>query len=127
MKYLSAEEILVIHSEIIDKTGGLHGLRDAVLFGSIIERPKTSFGGKELFKTVFEKASAYFESLAKYHVFIDGNKRTAIAASARFLYLNNFEFTVTNKEVENFVLKIIVEKLEIKKIATWLREHSQKT
>jgi len=28
VKYLTAEEILVIHSELIDQTGGLHGVRD---------------------------------------------------------------------------------------------------
>ncbi|MDP3948650.1 MAG: type II toxin-antitoxin system death-on-curing family toxin [bacterium] len=127
VKYLSAEEILIIHSEIIDKTGGLHGLRDAGLLASTMERPKTSFGGNEIFKTVFEKAATYFESLAMYHVFLDGNKRTAIVASARFLYINNFELTATNREVENFVLKIIKEKLEIKEIAVWLKKHSKKT
>jgi len=127
VKYLSAEEILVIHSEVIDKTGGLHGLRDAGLLASIAERPKTSFGGNEVFKTTFEKAAAYFESLAKYHVFLDGNKRTSIVASVRFLYINDLEFTATNREVENFVLKIIVEKLEIKAIAVWLKKHSRKS
>lgn len=127
MKYLTGEEILVIHSEIIDETGGLHGIRDAGLLISIVARPKTAFGGRETYKTVFEKAAVYLESLAKYHIFVDGNKRTAIVAAARFLYLNNFEIRAANKNVESFVLKIISEKLEIKIIAKWLKKHSFKT
>lgn len=126
MNYLSAKEVLIIHSEIIDKTGGLHGLRDANLLVSAVERPKTSFGGKEVFNTVFEKAAACFESLAKYHVFVDGNKRTAIVASARFLHINDFELAATNEEVEDFVLKTIVKGLEVKEIATWFKKHSRK-
>ena len=76
MKYLTAEEILVIHSEIIDKTGGLHGTRDVGLLMSIVERPKSKFSGQELYKGIFKKVAVYLESLAQYHVFADGNKRT---------------------------------------------------
>ena len=126
MKYLTGEEILVIHSEIIDATGGSHGVRDAGLFLSIIERPKSKFGGKELFQGIFGKAAAYLESLVQYRVFIDGNKRTAFVACARFLYLNGFEFKATNKEVENFVLEVVVEKLDLKTIAAWFKKHSKR-
>lgn len=126
MRYLTGEEVLVIHSEIIDETGGLHGVRDAGLLISIIERPKTAFSGKEMYKGIFEKASVYLESLARYHIFIDGNKRTAIAASARFLFLSGYELAARNKEIENFVLKVVSKKLSLKVIAKWLRAHSKK-
>ncbi len=125
MKYLRGEEVLVIHSEIIEKTGGLHGLRDTGLFLSILEKSRMTFDGKELYKGVFEKAAAYFESFAKYHVFVDGNKRTAVAVSARFLFLNSLELTATNKEVEKFTLKIVTKKLDVKAITGWLEKHSQ--
>ena len=127
MRYLTAEEILIIHSEIIDQTGGAHGVRDNHLLFSSIERAKTSFGGRELFPSIFEKAAAYFHSLAMFHVFIDGNKRTAIACAARFLDLNNYELEMTNKGVESFVLKAVVQKLEITEIARWFGKHSRKT
>lgn len=127
MKYLSAEEILIIHSEIIDRTGGLHGVREVGLLQSSAERAKTSFGGHELYKSVFEKAGAYMHSLAMYHVFLDGNKRTAIAAAARFLDLNNYELTASNKEIENFAIRVVTKRLEISDISTWLKKHSKKS
>ena len=43
MIYLTGEEILVIHSEIIDQTGGSHGIRDIGLLQSIVEKPKIHF------------------------------------------------------------------------------------
>ena|SRR3989344_4395943 len=125
MKYLTAEEILIIHAEMIDQIGGLHGVREINLLQSAAHRAKTSYSGHELYKTVFDKAGAYLQSLAMYHVFLDGNKRTAIAASARFLDLNGYELEVSNKEMESFVLDVVVKKLEITEIAKWLKKHSR--
>ncbi len=126
MRYLTGEEILIIHSEIIDETGGMHGVRDAGLLISVIERPKTSFGGKEVYKSVFEKAAAYLESFATYHVFVDGNKRTAIAAAARFLFLNRYNLTTSSKEIEELALRVALRKLSVKEIAAWLKRYSRK-
>lgn len=126
MKYLSGEEVLVIHSEIMEATGGLHGLRDTGLFLSILEKPKARFGGKDLYKSVFEKTATYFEAFANYHVFLDGNKRTAVAASARFLFLNRIELTATNREVEVFILKVVVRKPGIREISKWFKSHSKR-
>lgn len=126
MKYLTPQDILVVHSEIVDATGGSHGIRDIGLLISATERPKTSFYGKEAYQTVFEKAAVYVESLESYHVFIDGNKRTGIAASARFLFMNGYEFTATNKALENFVLRVVTKKLTIPQIAKWFKENSGK-
>ncbi len=126
MRYISAKELLVIHSEIITQTGGMHGVRDIGLLQSIIEKPKASFGGNELYKGIFTKGAAYLQSLVQYHVFIDGNKRTGIGATARFLFLNGYQLNITNKGMEKFVLKIAVEKLDLAIIAGWLEKHTEK-
>lgn len=126
MLYITAEEILVMHSEIIDETGGLHGVRDNNLLSSSAERPRTSYGGHELYKTVFEKAGALLHSLAMNHVFMDGNKRTAIVSTARFLYVNGYDLTASNKEIENFMVNVVTEKYEVTTIAKWIKGHSKK-
>ena len=126
MKYLSPQEILVIHSKIIDLTGGSHGMRDVGLLISLTERPKSSFGGKGSYKGVFEKAAVYLESLANYHVFTDGNKRTGIACTARFLSLNGFALNASNRDIEKFMVKLVTEKLELDMITKWIKKHSKK-
>lgn len=115
-----------MHARIIDETGGLHGIRDTGLLVSLTERPKTSFGKKEMYPGIFEKAAVYLESLARYHVFIDGNKRTGIATSARFLSLNGYMLNVSNKEMERFVLRMVQEKPSLETIAVWFKRYTIK-
>lgn len=126
MRYLSAEAILVLHSEVIDATGGSHGVRDVGLLAAIVDKPKATFGGNDLYPTVFIKAAVYLESIVNYHVFIDGNKRTGITSCARFLYQNGYNLSATNKEVERFVLSVASEKIEMSIIVAWLKKHAKK-
>lgn len=125
-RYLSAEAMLVLHSEIIDATGGSHGIRDIGLLAAIADKPKATFGGSDLYPDVFIKAAVYLESTVNYHVFIDGNKRTGIIACARFLYQNGYNLSATNKEMEKFVLSVAAEKLTVPTIATWIKKHTRK-
>ncbi len=77
--------IYEMHEVIIAETGGLPGLRDAAMLHSAIARPFSTFDGVELYPTDFEKAAALFHSLIKSHPFMDGTKRTALAAALYFL------------------------------------------
>lgn len=126
MVYLDGEELLRLHKIVVDYAGGSHAVRDAHLLGSILEKPQMEFGGEDLYQSVWEKAACYMESLAKYHVFVDGNKRTSVAATARFLRLNGYQLIATNKGLEQFVIGIIVKKHSISAIAIWLEKHCHK-
>lgn len=127
MRYLTGEEILILHNEVLEVSKGAHGVRDTHLLASIIEKPRTTYGGEELYTGVFTKAAVYLESIVNYHVFIDGNKRTGLIVCARFLYINGYTLTATNTQVEDCVISIATKKLEIADIASWLTLHSKKT
>ena len=62
MKYLTSEQILFIHSRLIDSTGGTHGIRDIGLLQSAAGRPEATFGGEDLYPDIFHKAAALMES-----------------------------------------------------------------
>ncbi len=126
-KYLVAQDILVIHALIVDEIGGTHGLRDLHLLQSLVERPKSSFGGKEMYATVFEKAAVYVESLARYHVFVDGNKRTSIAVAGRFLWMNGYELIASDQDVELFVLRVAQKQVVWEDIIEWFKKNSKKS
>lgn len=126
MRYLTAKDILVIHARIIDATSGSHGIRDIGLLQSIARKPQTAFGGKELYKGVFTKAAVYFEAVARHHVFVDGNKRTSVAAASRFLFLNGFALTLANEELVAQALHVVLHTPELKEVADWLKAHSKR-
>lgn len=126
MKYLTPEQVLFIHSRLIDETGGLHGIRDLGLLQSAASRPRTTFGGRELYPDVFHKAAALMESLIKNHPFIDGNKRTAITSAGIFLEINGNFLETSQKELERFTLTIATERVSIQDSAEWFKKYSSK-
>ena len=79
-----------------------------------------------MYKSISEKAAVYVESLAQYHVFFDGNKRTAFAVAARFLFQNGYRLIMPNEEVVAFMLHTVVHKPELKEIANRLKKHVKK-
>lgn len=119
MKYLSPQDVLLIHAKIIDDTSGLHGIRDIGLLISVTQQAKSRF-----YKGVFEKAAVYLDFMARNHVFSDGNKRTSIAVCARFLFINGYQLTAGNREIENFILDIVINKPDLKIIAKWIKNHT---
>src|SRR3990167_1879714 len=97
MRYLLAQELLVLHALVVDETGGSHGVRDVGLLQSIVQKPQTRFDGKDLYRGIFVKAAVLLEAVINYHVFVDGNKRTGLISAARFLDINGYTLAATNK------------------------------
>jgi death-on-curing protein len=127
MRYLTAEEVLILHALVIDEFGGSHGVRDVGLLESIVHKERSSFGGRDLYQTLWGKAAAFCEALVRYHVFVDGNKRTALMATARFLAVNGYELSATNKEAERIILDIVTKKADASALAVWLKKHTHPT
>lgn len=126
MRYLSAEQVLFIHSRLIDTTGGLHGVRDTGLLLSAVERAKATFEGKDLYKDIFHKAAAVMESLTNNHPFIDGNKRTAITSTALFLRFNGYLLNTSQKKLEKFTLQMATDKTSFQDAVEWFKKNSDK-
>ncbi len=126
-KYISIEEVLIIHDDMISRYGGSFGIRDMGLIESALARPKASFGGIDLYPGIIDKAASLFHSLMFNHAFADGNKRTTLTATARFLSINGYELEVTQEEIVNFPLWVENTHPEITEIAKWLDEHTEKS
>jgi len=127
MRYLSAAEILLIHSAIIDETGGLHGVRDLGLVESAAKQPRQSAFGAQLYPTIHKKAAVYIHAVIFGHAFLDGNKRTAMTVSGVFLEDNGYSLVVPEGEIERVAVAIVVLHWDIPTIATWLEENTKKT
>lgn len=87
-KHLSTKAVLAIHEEVLAAHGGMTGIREKNLLESALAAPRASMFGKPLFKDPIEIAAAYLFYICKNHPFLDGNKRTALAAALVFLHEN---------------------------------------
>ncbi len=87
-EFLTLSEVLEIHKAQIEAHGGSDGVRDLGLLESALAVPQASFGGAFLHAAPFEMAAAYAFHIAENQPFVDGNKRTALAAALIFLELN---------------------------------------
>lgn len=65
-------------------------LRDFGLLESAVLRPQATAFGDDAYPTLHEKSAALLHSLARNHPFVDGNKRTAWAATAVFYEINGY-------------------------------------
>lgn len=123
MIVLSKEQILFMHQQLIDETGGLDGVRDEALLDSAINAPFQKFDGKDLFPTVQQKAARLCYGIIKNHAFIDGNKRIGTHTMLVFLALNGIEIDYTQKELYQIILDLASGKLELDSLTHWIIEH----
>jgi len=124
--FLTFEQVLAIHDNQIETYGGSHGIRDLALFESAIMRPQTTFGGKDLYPSIFEKAAVLMHSLIMNHPFVDGNKRTGTVSALIFLEINRFRIAVGQNELVDISLEVALKKTDVKDVATWLEKSSKK-
>jgi death-on-curing protein len=124
VKYLTEDQILFLHSAILQETGGTEGVRDENILLSALGQPKQIVFGKELYPSDFLKAASYMRILITHHPFIDGNKRTGMMTGFNFLVRNGYRITASDDEVFEFAIRIAEEKLEPEEIAGWLETHS---
>jgi death on curing protein len=118
------DSILKLHELSIKKYGGSYGIRDKGLLESAIVRPNQTFGGEDLYPTVYEKAAAIAESLIINHPFVDGNKRTGFLGMLAILEEGDLEITVSNEAIYEFVINISTGEIKFEQIVDWLKQNT---
>lgn len=123
MRRLSKEQILTLHTQLIEETGGSDGVRDYNLLESALETPFQSFDGIELYPTIQAKAARLGYGLIKNHSMVDGNKRIGTHAMLVFLALNGIELSYTQKELYETILDVAASKLGYEDLLAWVLKH----
>ncbi len=124
MRYLTLPEVLQLHQDIVEQTGGTHGVRDLGALESSLAQLRQTFGGLELYPTLAEKAGSLGFSLIQNHPFVDGNKRIGHAAMETFLMLNGAELDASVDESEKIVLLLASGNMSRDAFVVWIVEHS---
>jgi death-on-curing protein len=121
LKHLTVEAVKAIHREVLIAHGGAPGIRDETLLESAVAAPQATMMGQPLISDPIEIAAAYLFYICRNHPFVDGNKRTALAACLVFLEANALlpRMKLATEHWENFVLDLAASKLD--RVATTQR------
>lgn len=122
---LTEQQVLAVHSRMIEMTGGLDGVRDRSLLDSALNAPFQTFDGKEIYPALLSKAAVMCRSIISNHPFVDGNKRIGIHVMLIFLELNGIELQYSQNELIKLGLGVASSNLSSDDILKWLIEHAK--
>ena len=125
MILLTKEEIIRIHQTLIDRTGGVSGLRDEGLLESSVYSTEGSFEGHELYPSVKEKAARLCFSLICNPAFFDGNKRLGILAMLLSLRLYSVPLQYSQTDLIRLGLGVAKGETSCEEILSWIGKHSR--
>ena len=119
--YLTLNEVLVMHRELIRRYGGADGLRDPGALEAALFRPQSGY-----YRDTIHEATALFESLAMNHPFVDGNKRVAFACVDVFLRINGFRIRPPASKIYKWLIaRLDTGTFDIDVIEPWLRANAK--
>jgi death on curing protein len=124
VRHLTVPAVKAIHAEVLAAHGGGRGIRDQALLESAVAAPQATTMGQPLMSDPIEIAAAYLFYLCRNHAFIDGNKRTALAACLVFLQSDGLlpDKKLQMDRWEEFVLDVAASKLDREAATRHLRK-----
>lgn len=123
MKWISKEQVLSLHSELVADFGGSDSIRDEAMLDSALNAPFQTFEGVDLYPGVIEKATRIGYGLVKNHPFVDGNKRIGTHIMLVFLSLNNILLEYEDDDLIDVILSIASGNIDDKKLREWIENH----
>ncbi|MBI3945463.1 MAG: type II toxin-antitoxin system death-on-curing family toxin [Armatimonadetes bacterium] len=124
---LTVEDILAIQEEVVCATGGARGVLHPGVIESAVARPYQAVFGVELYPSPFDKAAAMAQTIAHDHPFRDGNKRTAMQATAELLWRLGWDLPLEEDfdEAERVVLDLATAAIGWEAFSAWLRTRAR--
>ncbi len=119
--YLSYEDIIQIHADVVDDSGGGTGVRLEAGIHSAIVAPRVVYYGAELYPTIAEKGAIICFELVTQHPFVDGNKRVGHSAMAHFLFMNGYIIDANDEEQEEIILALAAGEIDKETFTNWVK------
>lgn len=128
MKKISFEVAADLNRKLIEhySVGEIIGVKEPELLDSAINRPFQTMFGNSLYPDIFDKAVALYESLAKNHVFHNGNKRTAFACMTYFLFINSHVCLLNEKSAADMTVDFVTGELKFEEVVRIVKDHTYK-
>ena len=112
----------MLHHWQVQRFGGIQGIRDPGVIESALDRPKNlwHYGAAN---DVPALGAAYLVGLARQQGFLDGNKRTALAAALTFLHVNGYDFACPFDEVFAMTIAVATNQVSEEQVVVWVGQH----
>lgn len=123
MIVLSKDQVKLLHTDLIQQTGGTDGIWDEGLLDSALNAPFQGFDGIEAFPSIQQKAARLGFGLVRNHPFLDGNKRIGAHVMLVFLALNHIELEYTQTELSDVILKVAAGEYGYDQLLQWIILH----
>ena len=119
VEFLRADVLCNVQSRLIERYGGLAGLRDPGGLESAVARPENlrAYGGVE---SIAELGAALSWAILRNHPFTDGNKRAAFAGLTMFLDLNGYRLTCSEVEETAMILRAAASEISEQQWTAWV-------
>ena len=123
MIWITADDVIQIHSRVIQRSGGMDGLRDRASLEAAVSAPMQSFGDQDLYPTTVEKIARLGYGLASNHAFVDGNKRIGAMMMQLLLKWNGFQMSLRSGELADMFIAIADGSAKETDLLAWIQEH----
>jgi death on curing protein len=121
-EFLSPAIIEQLHADSLALFGGSAGVRDRGLVESALASARNTYlyGRGD----VFDIAASYAFHIAEAQAYLDGNKRTAVAAALTFLKGNEVRLQVDEVLIYNAMIAIAEKRMTKSDLAAIFRKHA---
>jgi death-on-curing protein len=117
--FLTLEQVEALHRRALQEHGGQDGIRDIWALESGVIHPRNVFYYAQ--GDLCDVAAAYAFHLAESQAFLDGNKRTGMAAALVFLRLNGVTVPQATGELYAAMVAIAEKRMGKPELAALLR------
>lgn len=122
---LDKKQIILLHTRLLDATGGLNGIRDESMLDSALSAPFQTFGGADLFQSVAAKIARLAYGIVCNHPFVDGNKRTGTYVMLILLELNHIDADFSDEDIIYIGLALANSKMSDSQLLGFILKHSK--
>jgi len=119
VEFVTWDELLEFHQIQLQRYGGQDGFVSEGVLRSVLSRPQFTFQYVPD-ATIADLAADYLFGFATTQGFMDGNKRTALAAANLFVRKNGFRFSLSEDRMYEVTMEVANGRLDRDAVATIL-------
>ncbi len=120
---ISKKQVIAYHAYLIERFGGMPGIRDEGMLASALSAAFATFDGDLLYPDPRQRAAKLVQGLICNHPFNDGNKRIGVGVMGIYLKAEGILLQASNEELIEFGLHVATDS-NLECIIDWIHAHT---